>query len=178
MWWWLRGWGRMNKPGCHADRSQELSTLPFSLSWLGPATDKMCKCFHVLEFPFLLSTASNPLWHCQQLIGEDAQIRVSTAQMVGSKQRKYLPYNCQEWLLTTASEMLPGGGTGASHPCTLPERLELHLVFKYLTLTSCLIFSEAKRIKDELLKRLMFSKPKSHSHAALYQKLISQALIF
>ena len=42
---------------------------------------------------------------------------------------------------------------------TFSEGLELPRVFKYLTLT-CLIFSKAKEIKDELLKRLMFLKQK------------------
>ena len=46
----------------------------------------------------------------------------------------------------------------AAHPSALPGGPQLHSVFKYLTLT-CLIFSKAKGIKDELLKRLMFLTP-------------------
>lgn len=167
-------------PGHHADHHQGLSTLPFSLRCVGLVIDKMYNPFPVLEFPFLLSITNNPLWCCQQLIDEDVYVKGSPAQRARSKERKYLTHNCQQRSLTTSSETLTGGSnTGTFHPYTLSGRFELHLAFEYLTLT-CLIFSKVKGIKDELFKRLMFLKPKekSHSHAALYQKLISQALIF
>ena len=53
---------------------------------------------------------------------------------------------------TSCKTPTAGSNPAAAHPSALPGGPQLHFVFKYLTLT-CLIFSKAKGIKDELLKR-------------------------
>lgn len=141
--------GPITQPDCQVGHSQG-GQLSLSLRpWRAKLSLNTCllSCF---EIPILLVDHRNSRGRGQELLDEDKGCKPQSPAQSDPDPR--LPTGPGPHILQNAdSRQRPCSNSPICPPWGTPAAFR----FKYLTLT-CLIFSKAKGIKDELLKRLMF----------------------